>query len=80
MLSYLKNPKYEIEPVLQCLEEKFVDLRTKIEWGYIIPYMITGILNEHPRSAMALRNSENKDKYTDFYRKMTTPECPEDEL
>ena len=38
-----------------------------IEWGYIIPYAITGILNEHPKTGMALRNSENKENYRDFY-------------
>ena len=37
--------------------------------------MVTGMLNEHPRVAIALRNSENKDKYAEFYRELTTPEC-----
>jgi 4-hydroxy 2-oxovalerate aldolase len=36
--------------------------------------MITGTLDEHPRSAMALRSSEDKDKVVDFYDKLTTPE------
>lgn len=77
LLSFLKNPKYDIEPILEVIEDKFVDLRKEIEWGYLIPYMITGILNEHPRPAIALRNDpENRDKYVEFYRKMTTPECP----
>jgi 4-hydroxy 2-oxovalerate aldolase len=75
LLSFLKNPKFSIEPVLQVIEEVFIPLREKIEWGYIIPYMITGILNEHPRTAIALRqDSVNRDKYADFYKKMTTPE------
>ena len=26
-----------------------------MDWGYSIPYMITGMLNEHPRSAIAVR-------------------------
>lgn len=76
LLSFLKNPKYSLEPVLQVIEDVFLDLRKEIEWGYLIPYMITGILNEHPRSAIALRQDpENKDKYAEFYRTMTTPEC-----
>jgi len=52
-----------------------VDLHKEIEWGYIIPYMITGVLNEHPRVAIEVRNSDRKDLYADFYRHLTTPEC-----
>ncbi len=78
LLSFLKNPKFSLEPVLQVIEDVFLPLREKIEWGYIIPYMITGILNEHPRSAIALRQDlEKRDKYAEFYRTMTTPECYE---
>jgi 4-hydroxy 2-oxovalerate aldolase len=80
LLSFLKNPKYNIEPVLQVIEDVFLDLRKQIEWGYLIPYMITGILNEHPRTAIALRQDpKRKDKYAEFYRTMTTPECFSDE-
>ncbi|MDD5598956.1 MAG: aldolase catalytic domain-containing protein [Victivallaceae bacterium] len=76
LLSFLRNPKFNIEPVLQVIEDVFLDLRQKIEWGYLIPYMITGILNEHPRTAIALRQDpQKKDKYAEFYRTMTTPEC-----
>ncbi|MBP1905223.1 4-hydroxy 2-oxovalerate aldolase [Paenibacillus turicensis] len=74
LVTHLKNTNYELRPVLQVLEELLVPLREKEEWGYNIPYMITGTLDEHPRSAMALRASENKDKVVDFYDKLTTPE------
>lgn len=76
LVGQLKNPKYEIRPILRVLEELFIPLREKIEWGYIIPYAITGQLNEHPRTAMALRNSENKDKFLGFYDKLTSVEIP----
>ena len=75
LLSYLKNPAYDIEPVFQSIQDVFVDLRKEIEWGYLMPYMITAILNEHPRVAIALRNSDQKDNCADFYRQLTTPEC-----
>jgi len=45
-------------------------LREKIEWGYIIPYAIAGIMNEHPRSAMALRKSDKKEDYREFYESL----------
>ncbi|MEI7026160.1 aldolase catalytic domain-containing protein [Paenibacillus sp. y28] len=74
LVSYLKNPKYEIRPLLEAIENLMIPLREKVEWGYIIPYTVTGILNEHPRTAMALRNSEDKDRFVEFYDKLTSPE------
>ncbi|WP_342555059.1 aldolase catalytic domain-containing protein [Paenibacillus sp. FSL R7-0652] len=74
LVAHLKGTKYNLRPVLDVLEQLMVPLREKEEWGYILPYMITGALDEHPRSAMALRSSENKDKVVDFYDKLTTPE------
>lgn len=74
LVSYLKHPKYDLRPVLEIIEKQMIPLREKVEWGYLIPYTVTGILNEHPRTAMALRNSEDKDKYVEFYDRLTSPE------
>jgi 4-hydroxy 2-oxovalerate aldolase len=52
LLSFLKNPKFDIRPLLSIIQEIFIPMKAKVEWGYHIPYMITGILNEHPRSGM----------------------------
>ena len=50
-------------------------MRQKWEWGYIIPYMISGLLNEqHPRVAMAYHYSNDRDKCVVFYVKVTSPE------
>ncbi|MCP4752800.1 MAG: nucleoid-structuring protein H-NS [Proteobacteria bacterium] len=67
LLGFLKNPKYNLRPVLDLIAKEFVPLRAKIEWGYIVPYFISGMMNEHPRTAMALRESENKDQYATYY-------------
>jgi len=67
ILGFLKNPKFDIRPVLDLISKEFITLREKIEWGYIIPYAITGILDEHPRAAMALRNSAKRENYREFY-------------
>lgn len=75
LLSNLKNPRYDVRPVLDLIEKHLVPMREKVEWGYNIPYMIAGALNEHPRAAMALRASDNKDKYVEFYDKLTSPEA-----
>ncbi|GLX67548.1 aldolase catalytic domain-containing protein [Paenibacillus glycanilyticus] len=74
LVANLQNAKYNVRPVLDMIEKYMIPLREKEEWGYIIPYMITGMLDEHPRSAMALRDSEDKDKCVDFYDRLTTPE------
>lgn len=74
LVANLKNAKYNVRPVLDMIDKYMIPLREKEEWGYIIPYMITGMLDEHPRSAMALRNSADKDNSVDFYDKLTTPE------
>ncbi|CEG26360.1 aldolase catalytic domain-containing protein [Bacillus sp. B-jedd] len=75
LVSYIQKTSYEIKPVLGVIEKHMLDMRQRWEWGYIIPYMISGVLNEHPRVAMAYRDSANKDKFVDFYDKVTTPEA-----
>ena len=67
LLGFLKNPKYDIRPILDVISKEFVPLRQKLEWGYVIPYAITGILDEHPKTAMALRQSSKKEDYREFY-------------
>ncbi|WP_152394805.1 aldolase catalytic domain-containing protein [Paenibacillus guangzhouensis] len=74
LVTHLKHSKYSLRPVLDIIERYMIPLREREEWGYIIPYMITGTLDEHPRSAMALRASDDKDKAVDFYDRLTTPE------
>ena len=67
LLGFLKNPAYRIRPVLQLLQDHFVGLREKLEWGALVPYNITGQLNLHPRAAMEFRASKEKDDYVKFY-------------
>lgn len=74
VVGYLKKPSYNVRPILDFIGRHMIPLREQVEWGYIIPYMVTGMLNEHPRTAMALRNSAEKDNFAEFYDKMTSPE------
>ena len=67
LLGFLKNPKFDIRPILDVISKEFIPLREKLEWGYVIPYAITGILDEHPKTAMALRASDKKENYREFY-------------
>ncbi len=70
LIGFLKNPKFNLSPVLKAIQDYMLPLREKIEWGYLIPYMITSILNEHPRSAIAMRKTDGKDNYAEFYEEM----------
>ena len=70
LLGFLKNPKYKQMPVLEFIENYIVELEKKLDWGYSIPYMITGQLNEHPRAAMKARD-EGDTKYREFFKNIS---------
>jgi 4-hydroxy 2-oxovalerate aldolase len=70
LLAFLKNPKFRLDPILDVIQEEFLPLRQKIEWGYLIPDMITGILNQHPREAIDYRAGKIKKSFGEFYRSL----------
>ena len=62
LLGFLKNPKYDIIPILRFIEKYMEPLKDAgIVWGYNIPYLLTGQTNQHPRSAIAATKSNRKD-------------------
>nr|MBP3598311.1 aldolase catalytic domain-containing protein [Eubacterium sp.] len=67
MLGFLKNPKYNILPILDFLEKDMLAVKESgAIWGYDIPYLLTGQLNQHPRSAIAATKAKRTD-YRKFY-------------
>ncbi len=67
LLGFLKNPKYNILPILDALEHEILPLKEKgVIWGYDIPYLLTGQLNQHPRTAIAA-TKERRTDYRKFY-------------
>lgn len=71
LLGFLRNPKFKQRPIIEAVEKLTLPLRDQIDWGYSIPYMISGQMNQHPRSAMALRESDRKNEFIRFYDEMT---------
>lgn len=67
LLSFLKNPKFDIRPLIEAIQEIFIPLKAEIEWGYHIPYMVTGILNEHPRSGIKAMAADKLPNLRQFY-------------
>ena len=67
LLSFLKNPKYNVFPVLKFVEEHMLPLKESgAVWGYDIPYLLTGRLNQHPSAAIDYIKS-GETHYADFY-------------
>lgn len=70
LLGFLKNPKYKLFPVIKFVEKYIEPLRAEgIQWGYAIPYLLTGHLNQHPRAAIAAMKEGRKD-YSEFYKEI----------
>lgn len=70
MLGFLKNPKFKLRPVLECIEQQMVPLSRTLEWGYNEAYLITGLLNQHPRAAIKMLESDQRADLTGFYDRM----------
>lgn len=75
LLGFLKNPKFNIVPILDVIAKHILPLQEHLDWGFHIPYMLTGILDQHPRTAMKLMASEDRDDFVGFYKSIV--EAPE---
>ena len=70
LLGFLKNPKYKLFPIIKFIEQNIVPLKEQgVEWGFDIPYLLTGHLNQHPRAAIAAMKEGRKD-YSGFYKEI----------
>lgn len=70
LLGFLKNPKYKEFPAFKLIENEMLDLKAKSPaWGYDIPYLMTGLLNQHPRSAIKFIKDQRTD-YCDYYNEL----------
>ena len=66
LVGFLHNPKFRLRPILQCIQQSIEPLRDKLMWGFDAPYMITGILNQHPRAAIEFNASEDRGNIVKF--------------
>lgn len=77
LLSFLKNPKFKVRPLLEAIETHVLPWREKIHWGYSVPYMVTGVFNQHPRAAMAVMESDRKNQIVEFYDSLAALDDPQ---
>ena len=74
LLGFLRNPKFDIYPALQFIEKWMKPMKDSgVTWGYDFQYLLTGMFNQHPRTAIQY----TKDKRTDlanYYKEITAQE------
>ncbi len=70
LLGFLKNPKYKVYPVFQFVEQYMTRLQEEgAVWGFDLQYLMTGLLNQHPRTAIEFTKNKRKD-YSEFYKEL----------
>jgi len=70
LLAFLRNPKYNLVPVMDFVEKYIKAEKEKGSvWGYDIPYLLTGVLNSHPSSAIQFMGQKRED-YSRFYQEL----------
>lgn len=74
LVGFLHNPKLRLRPLLRCIRDHIEPMREKLLWGYGIPYMITGQLNQHPRDAMKFMESADTEDIVGFFDSMLEEE------
>ncbi len=70
LVGFLHNPKFKLRPILHCIQEHIEPLRKDLKWGFDLPYMITGQLNQHPRTAIAFNEQEGPKDIVEFHDSM----------
>ncbi len=74
LLGFLKNPKYNVYPAIQFIEKHIPTIREAgAVWGYDFQYMMTGLLNQHPRTAIEFTKNGRTD-YSEFYKEILAQE------
>ena len=70
LLGFLRNPKYNFYPAVQFVDKYMNQLKKDgVVWGYDLQYLMTGLLNQHPRTAIQF-TKDGRDDYTEFYREV----------
>ena len=74
LLGFLRNPKFKVYPVIGFIEKNMLPLKKEgVTWGYDLQYLFTGILNQHPRTAIQFTKEQRED-FTEFYKEITSQE------
>ncbi len=70
LLGFLRNPKYNVYHAIQFVDKYMNRLKEDgVRWGYDLQYLMTGLLNQHPRAAIEFTREQRTD-YTEFYKEI----------
>ena len=62
LLGYFSGEKYHMEPLLYLIDKWMLPMkRSGSEWGYNTSYLLTGLANRPPHSAMAATRAQDTD-------------------
>jgi 4-hydroxy 2-oxovalerate aldolase len=67
LIAFLHNPKFRLRPILRCVQRCIEPMREDLRWGFALPYLLTGMLNQHPRAAIKFNESAEQGDIVDFY-------------
>jgi 4-hydroxy 2-oxovalerate aldolase len=74
LAGFLHNPRYHMRPLLHCIQHHIEPMRAALRWGFDIPYMLLGQLNQHPRSAIKFNEGPDHGDYVTFYDRVIEEE------
>ena len=81
LVGFLKNPKYDLGPLLDVIAAHILPLQKDITWGYAVPYLVTGLLNRHQDEGTELLALPDQDPakyaYRAFFDRLALPEPSE---
>ena len=67
LLGYLNGKKYHVEPALKLIQEWMLPMKEAgIEWGYNTSYLLTGLTNQHPRTAIKATKEKDREFVEQF--------------
>ena len=67
LMAFLHNPKFDLKPVLRCVQHTIEPMRKDLRWGFALPYLLTGMLNQHPRSAIKYNEAPDPGDILEFF-------------
>ena len=54
---------------MKFIEKHMGEMKQNYTWGFDLPYLMTGVLNTHPSSAINFQKAKRTD-YTNFYNEL----------
>lgn len=67
LLGYLYGSKYNFEPILNLVRDYMLPLKDSgVDWGYNTNYLLTGLTNSHPKTAIAASKNNDRDFVEQF--------------